>query len=135
MYIEQIHLKKMHDGTIGRANELCRFLFGHKREDFLQKKCFQMVESIRNTSIITRRAYWKGKKQNMQKIKIVTDSTADLSQDVIERYDIHVIPLSISVNGQTYLDRIDIQPDEFIEEMLKSEELPKNITTCYGIIC
>ncbi|MED1407194.1 DegV family protein, partial [Bacillus mycoides] len=26
----------------------------------------------------------------MQKIKIVTDSTADLSQDVIEKYDVHV---------------------------------------------
>ncbi|WP_242142842.1 MULTISPECIES: DegV family protein [unclassified Bacillus cereus group] len=68
----------------------------------------------------------------MQKIKIVTDSTADLSQDVIEKYDIHVIPLSISVNGQTYLDRIDIQPDEFIEEMMKSEELPKTSQPAMG---
>ncbi len=71
----------------------------------------------------------------MQKIKIVTDSTADLSQEVIEKYDIHVLPLSISVNGQTYLDRVDLQPDEFIEEMIKSEELPKNITTSNGYIC
>ena len=56
---------------------------------------------------------------NMQKIKIVTDSTADLSQEVIEKYDIHVLPLSISVNGQTYLDRVDLQPDEFIEEIVR----------------
>ncbi|MCP1123609.1 DegV family protein [Bacillus sp. 3103sda1] len=68
----------------------------------------------------------------MQKIKIVTDSTADLSPDVIEKYDIHVIPLSISVNGQTYLDRIDLQPDEFIEEMEKSEELPKTSQPAVG---
>ncbi|MFD0771566.1 DegV family protein [Bacillus sp. CGMCC 1.60114] len=68
----------------------------------------------------------------MQKIKIVTDSTADLSQDVIEKYDIHVIPLSISVNGQTYLDRVDLQPDEFIEEMEKSEELPKTSQPAVG---
>lgn len=69
---------------------------------------------------------------NMQKIKIVTDSTADLSQEVIEKYDIHVLPLSISVNGQTYLDRVDLQPDEFIEEMLKSEELPKTSQPAMG---
>lgn len=68
----------------------------------------------------------------MQKIKIVTDSTADLSQDVIEKYDIHVLPLSISVNGQTYLDRVDLQPDEFIEEMIKSEELPKTSQPAMG---
>ncbi len=69
---------------------------------------------------------------NMQKIKIVTDSTADLSQEVIEKYDIHVLPLSISVNGQTYLDRVDLQPDEFIEEMAKSEELPKTSQPAMG---
>ena len=68
----------------------------------------------------------------MHKIKIVTDSTADLSQDVIEKYDIHAIPLSISVNGQTYLDRVDLQPDEFIEEMEKSEELPKTSQPAVG---
>ncbi|AAP26123.1 MULTISPECIES: DegV family protein [Bacillus] len=70
----------------------------------------------------------------MQKIKIVTDSTADLSlsQEVIEKYDIHVLPLSISVNGQTYLDRVDLQPDEFIEEMIKSEELPKTSQPAMG---
>lgn len=69
---------------------------------------------------------------NMQKIKIVTDSTADLSQEVIEKYGIHVLPLSISVNGQTYLDRVDLQPDEFIEEMIKSEELPKTSQPAMG---
>lgn len=69
---------------------------------------------------------------NMQKIKIVTDSTADLSQEMIEKYDIHVLPLSISVNGQTYLDRVDLQPDEFIEEMIKSEELPKTSQPAMG---
>ncbi|WP_033648514.1 DegV family protein [Bacillus anthracis] len=67
-------------------------------------------------------------------MKIVTDSTADLSlsQEVIEKYDIHVLPLSISVNGQTYLDRVDLQPDEFIEEMIKSEELPKTSQPAMG---
>lgn len=69
---------------------------------------------------------------NMQKIKIVTDSTADLTQGVIEKYGIHVLPLSISVNGQTYLDRVDLQPDEFIEEMIKSEELPKTSQPAMG---
>ncbi len=49
---------------------------------------------------------------------------------------IHVLPLSISVNGQTYLDRVgSTNQMNGIEEMIKSEELPKNITTSNGYIC
>ena len=51
----------------------------------------------------------------MKKIKIVTDSTADLASELIEKYDIEVIPLSISINGETFLDRVDINPAEFIQ--------------------
>ncbi|GLB62115.1 hypothetical protein NCCP133_42440 [Cytobacillus sp. NCCP-133] len=50
----------------------------------------------------------------MGKIKIVTDSTADLSNEIIAEFDIEVVPLSIHIEGNTYLDRVDISPSEFI---------------------
>ncbi|WP_174732959.1 DegV family protein [Mesobacillus harenae] len=62
----------------------------------------------------------------MTKIKIVTDSTVDLSDEIIEKYGIKVVPLSLSINGETYLDRVDITPVEFMTEMKKSKELPKS---------
>ncbi|RIW28495.1 DegV family protein [Bacillus salacetis] len=62
----------------------------------------------------------------MTEIKIVTDSTVDLSKDEIEKYGIHVVPLSISIEGETYLDRVDITPKEFLEKMKDSSELPKS---------
>ncbi|WP_210365070.1 DegV family protein [Bacillus sp. REN3] len=62
----------------------------------------------------------------MGKIKIVTDSTCDLNDDVIKRHGIVVVPLSISINGENYLDRVDITPAEFIEKMKASHELPKS---------
>ena len=34
----------------------------------------------------------------MTKIKIVTDSTADLTVDLIERYQIEVLPLTVTLN-------------------------------------
>ncbi|WP_456274323.1 DegV family protein [Bacillus sp. AK031] len=62
----------------------------------------------------------------MKEVKIVTDSTVDLSKEEIEKYGIHVVPLSISIEGETFLDRIDITPKEFMEKMKQSGELPKS---------
>ncbi|WP_421379028.1 DegV family protein [Bacillus salacetis] len=62
----------------------------------------------------------------MKQIKIVTDSTVDLSSEEIEKYGIHVVPLSISIEGETFLDRVDLTPKMFMEKMKQSKELPKS---------
>ncbi|MEG9297968.1 DegV family protein [Mangrovibacillus sp. Mu-81] len=62
----------------------------------------------------------------MTKIKIVTDSTVDLTEKEINDLEIHIVPLSITIDGETYLDRIDLTPSSFLEKMRTSEELPKS---------
>ncbi|WP_226642165.1 DegV family protein [Mesobacillus subterraneus] len=62
----------------------------------------------------------------MSKIKIVTDSTCDLNDKIIKKWGIIVVPLSISINGENYLDRVEISPKEFMEKMKASPELPKS---------
>lgn len=62
----------------------------------------------------------------MNKVKIVTDSTADLSSMDIDNYDIEVVPLSIHFSGKTFIDRVDITPEEFMQKMKEEEELPKS---------
>lgn len=62
----------------------------------------------------------------MSKIKIVTDSTADLTAEEIQQYGIHIVPLTIHIDGDLYEDRITIQPEEFLEKMAVSKELPKS---------
>ncbi|MEW8972489.1 DegV family protein [Mesobacillus jeotgali] len=62
----------------------------------------------------------------MCKIKIVTDSTCDLNDELIKEWGIVVVPLSISINGENFLDRVDISPKEFMEKMKASPELPKS---------
>jgi DegV family protein with EDD domain len=49
----------------------------------------------------------------MPRVRIVTDSTCDLPPDVVQQYGIHVVPVQIHINGETYLDRQDISPEEF----------------------
>ncbi|WP_428908428.1 DegV family protein [Niallia sp. Krafla_26] len=69
----------------------------------------------------------------MTKIKIVTDSTCDLSNEEIERFNIEIVPLTINIDGETYRDRIDITPSEFMMKMKKSIELPKTSQPSSGL--
>ncbi len=69
----------------------------------------------------------------MSKIHIVTDSTADLKPDVIEKYDLHVVPLTIQIGGKTYLDRVDLEPESFLELMKNSSEMPKSSQPAPGV--
>ncbi|MDQ0858762.1 DegV family protein [Bacillus sp. V2I10] len=62
----------------------------------------------------------------MTSVKIVTDSTGDLSHEMIEKYDIKVVPLTIVIDDESYLDRVDIEPEEFIKKMKEADELPKS---------
>lgn len=71
-------------------------------------------------------------RDNLTKIKIVTDSTVDLSKEMIEKFNIEVLPLSIHINGHTYTDGIDITQNEFIEMMKASDELPKSSQPAVG---
>lgn len=63
------------------------------------------------------------------KIKIVTDSTADLPQDFIKKHEITVVPLYVNFPHKTYLDGIDIHPHEFYPLLKKAgDQLPKTST-------
>jgi DegV family protein with EDD domain len=44
---------------------------------------------------------------------VVTDSTADLPEDLIEKYGIKVIPVNVILNGKTYKDGVDISRKSF----------------------
>lgn len=59
-------------------------------------------------------------------IKLIADSTCDLSDEILERYKIDIAPLIINIEDKDYRDRIDIQPDEFYKMMTA---LKKNPTT------
>lgn len=63
----------------------------------------------------------------MNKIKIITDSSCDLNKDIIEKYNIKVVPLNVSFGEDVYIDG-ELDKKEFYERMRNSKELPK--TSC-----
>jgi DegV family protein with EDD domain len=46
-------------------------------------------------------------------VAVVTDSACDLPADVSERHGIHIVPLTVVFGTRSYLDRVDLQPEEF----------------------
>ena len=46
------------------------------------------------------------------KIKIMSDSTCDLSEELLEKYDISIVPLTVIKNDQEYSDGVNITTDE-----------------------
>lgn len=58
-------------------------------------------------------------------VKIISDSTCDLSPELLEKYEIQVNPLSIFVNGKNYLDGKELDTTQLFELIENTGELPK----------
>ena len=61
----------------------------------------------------------------MKKIRIVSDSTCDLSAELIEKYDITIIPLCIILGEKSYYDGVDISPAQIYEWSDENKTTPK----------
>ena len=68
----------------------------------------------------------------MSRIIIVTDSTADLTEQEIQDFNIHVVPLNITIQDEHYLDGETITKEEFKNKMIASSELPMTAQPSIG---
>lgn len=57
-------------------------------------------------------------------VKIVTDSTADLPQEIVDEFGIKVVPLYLLFGEETFRDGVDISKDEFFERLPKDPNHP-----------
>lgn len=58
-------------------------------------------------------------------IKIVSDSTCDLSKELVEKYDIQIAPLHIVLGDKEYLDGVGVTPDEIYAWADANDDIPK----------
>lgn len=58
-------------------------------------------------------------------IKIITDSSSDITQEQAKELDIIVVPISINFGEENYLDGISINSEEFYKKLTTCKELPK----------
>lgn len=58
------------------------------------------------------------------KVAIVTDSTADIPEELIRKYGIHIVPLRVLFGEETYADGVDLTSEQFYEKLKKVSVLP-----------
>lgn len=64
----------------------------------------------------------------MKNIKLITDGSCDLSQEIIKDSKVEIVDVMVSFGDKSYSTRTDITIPEFYEMMKESSELPK--TSC-----
>jgi len=57
-------------------------------------------------------------------IALVTDSIADIPQEIIDKYQVHVVPLNLEIEGSTFLDKMSIKPDQVYAMLDQLNEYP-----------
>lgn len=59
-----------------------------------------------------------------KRFAIITDSTADLTEDELRELDVYMVPLTVNHGGASYRDQVDITSQEFYQMMEGAETLP-----------
>ncbi len=110
--------------VVAGSASMCRIHVhtNHPAELFHQLKnvgtiTFQKVDDmVRQQEAATKRKW---------NIALVTDSTCDLPQEIIDYYQIHVLPINLNFGDNHYLDKVTIQPDQFYDLLETNAEFPK----------
>ncbi|MBN2417233.1 DegV family EDD domain-containing protein [bacterium] len=56
---------------------------------------------------------------------LVTDSACDLSQELFDYFQVHLLPLNIFFGDNHYLDRVTLQPEQFYRRLAGDTEFPR----------
>lgn len=78
---------------------------------------FQKADDMVRQSDVVYRRKWK--------IALVTDSTCDLSQKIIDHYQIHMLPINLQFGDNHYLDKLTLQPEQFYAMLDEGVDFPK----------
>lgn len=66
------------------------------------------------------------------KIKIISDSTCDLSNELIEKYDISIVPLHVVMDEVSYDDYVNVTPEQIYEWSDRTKKIPGTAAPSIG---
>ena len=79
---------------------------------------FQKADDMVRQSDVVYNRKWK--------IALVTDSTCDLSQELLDNYQVNMLPININFGENHYLDKVTIQPEQFYTLLKENKDYPKS---------
>lgn len=70
----------------------------------------------------------------MNKVKVIVDSTCDLSPELYKEFDMDVIPLNVNFGEENYLDNVTLTPDELYAKVKEKKTLPSSAAASPAVI-
>ena len=61
----------------------------------------------------------------MKKIKVITDTTSDLSLEIANKYNIDLLGQNIVCGDETYVETIELSAEKFYEKLESFDGIPK----------
>ena len=77
--------------------------------------------------------YDEGKERETMKTAVVIDSTAYLSKEEREKYNIHMVPLSVNLPTGTFDEEVTITAEQFYDQVRGASEFPKTTQPPIGV--
>jgi DegV family protein with EDD domain len=91
-----------------------------------------LFENLRDKGIITFQKaddmvrHYQIANDRKWKIAIVTDSTCDLAPELLDKYQINMLPININFGDNHYLDKVTLQPEQFYSMLNEKADYPKS---------
>lgn len=91
----------------------------------------ELFKNLRNAGTITFQKaddmirHYQTANERKWNIALVTDSTCDLSQELMDKYQINMMPVNINFGENHYLDKVTLQPEQFYSLLNESDDHPK----------
>ena len=130
--ISLVEIKKMladlGDSTVVAGNaETARLHIHTNKPDSVMER-LQLVSKIQQQKADDMLRQYEMTQRKTKKIALVTDSTADIPQHLIDEYQIHVLPLQLQVDESFYLDRLTMS-SESLYRLMRDETQRHCLTT------
>lgn len=66
------------------------------------------------------------------KIAVVTDSTAYIPKEILDKLNIHVVPLSVNFGDETFIEGVELTAEQFYEKLKNTKDLPTTSQPAIG---
>lgn len=110
-------LRAVDDKDLGHLEPLEQKILQAARQGVAVQEVLDSLEGtdgeIANAILILEERGLLRRQEVVAKVRIVTDSTADLPPELARAHGISVVPLQVRFGRKTYLDRVDLQPRDF----------------------
>ena len=119
-------LEKMGDSLIVAGNENKARIHIHTNTPHEVMKILNQEGVILQQKADDMKRQYQRQYEKKYKIALVTDSIADLPEEILDQYQINRVPLNLMMNDTSYLDKVTMIPETFYEELDQSHQYPSS---------